>query len=211
MEVAPARLERWLRGFTERHGPAEADTVGDTVGDTIGPAVRLLAPDGTRATVCSAVGAPAPVDLADLVAQACRPRRIALLLARRAAVALGVADGDRLVVSKVDTSYVQGRTAAGGWSQQRFARRRANQARSAASGAADLAASLLLPRMAELSALVTGGDRVAVAAVLADARLAPLARLRSERFLDVGEPRLAVLEAALVRARAVLIRVVEPE
>ena len=40
----------------------------------------------------------------------------------------GVAEGDRLVASKVDSYYVQGRTAAGGWSQQRFARRRENQA-----------------------------------------------------------------------------------
>ena len=36
--------------------------------------------------------------------------------------------GATLESSKVDSSYVQGTTKAGGWSQQRYARRRANQA-----------------------------------------------------------------------------------
>jgi hypothetical protein len=110
----------------------------------------------------------------------------------------------------VDSRYVQGRTAAGGWSQQRFARRRENQARAAAGDAADLVARLLLPRAAELAALVAGGDRRAVDAVLADPRLAPVAALRVERFLEVPEPKLAVLEAAVRQARSVRIRLVDP-
>jgi peptide subunit release factor 1 (eRF1) len=57
-----------------------------------------------------------------------------------------VADGGRLTASKVDRQYVQGRTAAGGWSQQRFARRRDNQARAAAADGVDLVVRLLLPR-----------------------------------------------------------------
>ena len=110
-------------------------------------------------------------------------------------------------MSKVDSSYVQGRTAAGGWSQQRFARRRTNQAKAAASGASDLVVRLLLPQAGSLAALVTGGDRRAVEAVLADPRLAPLRPLRSDRFLDVAEPRRAVLEQAVAGARAVRIRI----
>jgi hypothetical protein len=141
------------------------------------------------------------------VAAATQPRRLGLLIARQGAVAVGVADGDRLVSSKVDSSYVQSRTAAGGWSQQRFARRRANQARAAAESAADIAVRLLATESGRLDAVVTGGDRRTVDLILADARLAAVAALRAERFLDVGEPRLATLEQALVRARAVLIRV----
>jgi hypothetical protein len=129
------------------------------------------------------------------------------VLARRASVAVGIAEGERLVSSKVDSSYVQGRTAAGGWSQHRFARRRENQAKAAASAAADIVARLLLPEVDRLDAVVTGGDRRAVDAVLADPRLAPVAALRSERFLDVPEPRQAVLANAVDAARAVRIRV----
>jgi hypothetical protein len=109
----------------------------------------------------------------------------------------------------VESYYVQGRTAAGGWSQQRFARRRANQAQAAAGAAADLAARVLLPAAGSLAALVTGGDRRTVDAVLADRRFAPLAALRAPRLLDVPEPRRAILVEAALRARAVAIRLVD--
>ena len=59
--------------------------------------------------------------------------------------------------------------------------------------------------------MVTGGDRRTVDTILADARLAPVAALRAQRFLTVGEPRLAVLEGAVRQARAVRIRLVEPD
>ena len=143
--------------------------------------------------------------------EALRERRIGLLLARQASVAIGVADGPRLVTSKVQTAYVQSRTAAGGWSQHRYARRRENQAKAAAESAADLAVRLLLPVAAELSTVVTGGDRRTVDAILADRRLAVVAALRSDRFLDVREPRLAVLEKAIASARAVRLLVEDPD
>jgi hypothetical protein len=124
-------------------------------------------------------------------------------------VAVGIAVGAALEVSKVDSRYVQGRTAAGGWSQQRFARRRENQAKAAAGEAADIVARLLLPAVSGLATVVTGGDRRAVEAVLADPRLAPVAALRSARFLTVGEPKHAALEAAVAQARAVRIRLIQ--
>ena len=126
-------------------------------------------------------------------------------------VAVGIANGPALEVSKVDSRYVQGRTAAGGWSQHRFARRRENQARAAAADGADIAVRLLVPAAPGLAAVVTGGDRRAVDTILADARLASVAALRTERFLTVAEPRLAVLESAVRQARAVQIRLVEPD
>jgi hypothetical protein len=200
--VAPDRLARWLAGFAERHGPPEI-IIREY-------AVRLVAPDGATAELQRPPGAPAADDLDGFMAAAEAPRRLGLLLARRGAVAVGIAAGDRLVSSKVDTHYVQGRTAAGGWSQQRFARRRANQAKAAAADGADLTARVLLPEAGALAALVAGGDRRAVDAILADRRLAPLAELRDERLLEVPEPRHAVLVHAVAAARAVRILVREP-
>ena len=204
VDVDPARLPRWLDGFTNRHGPPSAEVDEST------STVRLVAADGASAELSAPPGAPAPTSLDHLVAEAQRPRRLGLLLARQSAVAIGIAEGDRLVVSKVDSSYVQGRTAAGGWSQHRFARRRENQAKAAAGGAADIAVRLLHPEVGSLSAVVTGGDRRAVEAILADPRLAAVQALRAERFLDVPEPRLAVLERAVGPARAIRILVRDP-
>jgi Peptide chain release factor 1 (eRF1) len=156
-------------------------------------------------------GAPVTSGVDDFVSQANESRRIGLLLARQGGVAVGIAVGPELEVSKVDSRYVQGRTAAGGWSQQRFARRRENQAKAAAGDAADIVARLLLPAVPGLAAVVTGGDRRMVEAVLADPRLGPVVALRSARFLTVGEPRYATLEAAVAQARAVRIRLIEPD
>ena len=72
-----------------------------------------------------------------------RDRRVGVLLVRRAGFAVGVFEGATLVASKVDSTYVQGTTKAGGWSQQRYARRRANQASAAFAEAADVAVRVL--------------------------------------------------------------------
>ncbi|MEU7934037.1 acVLRF1 family peptidyl-tRNA hydrolase [Micromonospora echinofusca] len=202
VEVDPARVARWVEGFADRHGPPTATV------EAYG--LLLAAADGATAELHAPPGAPAAPDLPGFVAAAAAPHRIGLLLARKGAVAVGVAAGEKLVVSKVDTRYVQGRTAAGGWSQQRFARRRDNQAKAALGDAADLAVRLLLPEASSLRAVVCGGDRRAVDTVLADRRLAPLAALRAERLLDVPEPRHAVLVGAIAAARAVRILVRDP-
>ncbi|MET7470423.1 acVLRF1 family peptidyl-tRNA hydrolase [Micromonospora sp. NPDC005222] len=199
VEVDPGRVARWVEGFTGRHGPP-VTTVHEY-------GLLLTAPDGATAELHTPPGAGASADVPGFVASAEAARRLGLLLARKGAVALGVADGADLVVSKVDTRYVQGRTAAGGWSQQRFARRRDNQAKAALGDAAELAVRLLVPEAGTLAALVCGGDRRAVDTVLADRRLAPLAALRAPRLLDVPEPRHAVLVAAVAAARAVHILV----
>ncbi|EEP70750.1 hypothetical protein MCAG_01077 [Micromonospora sp. ATCC 39149] len=202
VEVTPARVDRWVDGFADRHGPPTT-TVWEY-------GLLLTAPDGATAELHTPPGAPSAADVPGFVAAARASRRIGLLLARKGAVAVGVAEGEKLVVSKVDSRYVQGRTAAGGWSQQRFARRRDNQAKAALGDAVDLAVRLLLPEAADLAVLVCGGDRRAVDIVLADRRLAPLAALRAERLLDVPEPRHAVLLAAVASARAVHILIRDP-
>ena len=197
VDVAPGRLPRWLENFAARHG-----------GGYTADGLRLVATDGVTAELEPPISA-GPVGTLDELLAA-RPGRLGLLLARKGAVAVGIADGDELTVSKVDTHYVQGRTAAGGWSQQRFARRRDNQAKAAAADGAAIVGRVLLPEVRTLAALVCGGDRSAVDAILAVAALAPVADLRAERLLDVPEPRHAVLVAAVAQARAVRILIREP-
>jgi hypothetical protein len=202
VDVDPVRLVRWIDGFASRHGQFTAAAVPS--------GVVLTAADGASADLQAPPGAQVTTDLDAFVAEATAPRRLGLLLARKGAVAVGVFSGPDLVVSKIDRHYVQGRTAAGGWSQQRFARRRDNQAKAAASDGADIVHRLLLPEVRSLAALVTGGDRSAVDAILADRALAPVAVLRAERLLDVPEPRHAVLLTAIAQARAILVLVRDP-
>jgi hypothetical protein len=198
VDVAPERLERWLANFENRHGAYREE------------GLTLIAEDGASAAFGTPAGVPEMGTLAELIVQAHAPKRLGLLLARKGAVAVGVAQGAELVASKVDTHYVQGRTAAGGWSQQRFARRRVNQAKAAAADGAGIVGRLLLPEVRTLAALVTGGDRMAIDAILAAPQLAPVAALRAERVLDVPEPRHAVLVSAVAGARAVPVLVKEP-
>jgi hypothetical protein len=196
VEVDPERLGRWLDGFVERHGDVDARPLPD--------GLQIVAADGETAECHLLVGAAS--DAAGLVAEALRPRRLGLLLVRRGGFGVGIAQGRDLVASKVGSRYVQSRTAAGGWSQQRFARRRENQARAAAGETADVVLRLLAAEAKTLDAVVTGGDRRLVDEVLADPRLAGLGELRAERFLDVPDPKLAVLKTAVAAARTVRIR-----
>jgi hypothetical protein len=187
--VGVERLERWLAGFAERHGATTT---------TAGPdRVALVGADGARAWV----DVPFPPLTGDLIEHVTRARRVGVLLVRRGGHAAGLFDGATLVASKVGSGYVQGTTKAGGWSQQRYARRRANQAEAAFAGAADAAVRVL--GGVELDALVAGGDRDAVKAVLADRRLAHLAPTRP--WLQVKDPRLRVLAATPEQFRAVRI------
>lgn len=195
MEVAPERLERWLANFTVRHGEL-----------TWTSPQRAVGADGAVAEI----EVPFPPLTGPLVAHCATPRRIALLLVRLGGHAVGVALGPTLVVSKVGSRHVQGRSAAGGWSQQRFARRREGQGAVALQAAADTAVTFLLPELDRLDALVLGGDRGAVSTVLADRRLVALRPLATARLLDVAEPRLVILQQAVAQARALQIKVLEP-
>lgn len=196
--VPPERLERWLAGFTERHGAVETTTGPDRV--------LLRAADGATAE-CEV---PFPPLTGDLVQHALRPRRVGVLLVRLGGYAAGVFEGSTLVASKVGSRQVHGRSAAGGQSQQRFARRRVGQVRAALGAAADNVVRVLLPEVGRLDAVVLGGDRTAVDEVLMDRRLAGLLPLVTGRLLDVPDPRLKVLLTTPELFRAVRIRLVEP-
>jgi hypothetical protein len=134
---------------------------------------------------------------------------LAVLLVRRGGYAVGLAERAAGVpaytASKVGTRHVQSRTAAGGWSQQRFARRRGNQADELVRAVADHAARLLLSPLP--AGLVVGGDKALVRDVLADPRLALLGDLPRRELYDLPDPRRSVLEDALRRGRAVRVTV----
>ncbi len=196
VSVAPERLARWLGGFAERHGGSSAEIGAEVVG--------LTGADGDRAWVEVPFPPLAGGTLDDLVAHAECERRVGVLLVRRGGWSAGVFDGGRLVASKTGSSYVQGTTKAGGQSQQRFARRRANQAAAAFARAADDAAGVLAG--AELAALYAGGDREAVATVLADRRLSHLRPTGA--WLEVKDPKQRVLAATPQQFRTVRISLV---
>jgi hypothetical protein len=125
-----------------------------------------------------------------------RDRLVAVLLVRMGGYVAGVLDGERVVASKVGTRFVKGRHKKGGSSSNRFRRRREEQERELVDAAAEEAARVLGPWRGRVEAAALGGDRSAVARVLESrADLAWLGELALERFFDVPDPRLRVLEA----------------
>ena len=185
------RVERWFANFADRHGALQLQ-VGDG-------ALVATAEDGSLACASLPFGR-AYDDLADVgpfAEQVRAPIRWGILLVRKGGFAVAAVDGTRVTGSKVGQRHVQGRTKAGGQSQQRFARRRDNQARQAYEAAAEHAHRVLVTEVGRLEALVCGGDRGAVEQVLADPRLARLGAVRVEPWLAVPDPRRAVLEQAV--------------
>ncbi|HET9895960.1 MAG TPA: acVLRF1 family peptidyl-tRNA hydrolase [Streptosporangiaceae bacterium] len=207
--MAPGRFAGWIESFGKRHGPVSAVQSDDSA--------TFTAADG--ATVICQVPFPPlhasddaePAQLAKLVAaHATADRTVGVFLVRLGGYAAGVFSGPgaALVASKVGSRLVHGRSAAGGQSQQRFARRRENQARQAVGAAADTAAAVFGPY--RLDALVLGGDRRAFAPIRDDVRLAPYFEVAVPAFLTVPDPRLAVLKDTPRLFRAIRITLTEP-
>jgi hypothetical protein len=204
VSVVPERLAGWLDRFAAAHGALESTVDTSTV--------RVVAADGTVAELAVPFPPlrPDPTDpYGGIVGHALAERRVGVLLVRLGGYAAGVFAGSRLVASKVGSRQVHGRSAAGGQSQQRFARRREGQVRVALAAAADTAAAVLLPAVSTLDAVVLGGDRRAADEVLADPRLAALRALAVQARLDVPDPRLKVLQATPELFRAVRIRITD--
>lgn len=200
VSVPGERWERWVAGFAERHGELSWQRLDD--------AVQVTASDGTSALVLiptwlnvrppgQSVGSVRPTDgpsrrtdaVADgvqqIVAALVAPRRVAVVLARRAGYLLAVVDGGAVQASKVSSRHVQGRTAAGGWSQQRYARRRENQTAALLDAVIVSVQKLILPAL-PVNLLATGGDAALIAQLLADPRLARLAAVPAGPGLAVG-------------------------
>jgi hypothetical protein len=150
-----------------------------------------------------------PAEVVSFREAAGRPLRWGVLLVRKGGFAVAAGLDGTPVVSKVGQRHVQGRTKAGGQSQQRFARRRDNQARQAYEAAAEHTHRILVTEFGGVDALVCGGDRSAVDAVLADPRLAGPAGRRTHLWLAVPDPRRSVLDQAVADARSVSIAISE--
>jgi len=212
VRVPAARVVRWFENFGARHGEASCSVeAGRLVAVAVDGAVaRAALPLGRGYD-----GAPDPTSFAEAVAA---PVTWGLLLVRKGGFAVAVVRGTEVVSSKVGRRHVQGKTKAGGQSQQRFARRRDNQARQAYEAAAEHAVRILTGTGADagagtaprLTALVCGGDRSAVDAVLADARLARLRDLRVDPWLPVPDPRAAELAQAVQDGSSASVEIDEP-
>jgi hypothetical protein len=198
VEVAPDRLARWVTTFAERHGTvtAEPGRLTITFRAADGAVAQCHPPFPPMAAPAGGTWPEDPAALAGLIAaHAAVDRTVGVFLVRLGGFAAGVFTGSppRLVSSKVGTRLVHGRSAAGGTSQHRFARRRENQATAAVAAAVDTAVKVLVPYAGRLDAVVLGGERKAMSGARADPRLRPVMKHAVDRFLTVPDPRLAVL------------------
>jgi VLRF1 release factor-like protein len=189
--VPAGRVARWVANFQERHGPT-ALAVADG-------ALTGAAEDGSTfaARLPFDAGYDGPADVAVFTDAVVPPAEWGVLLVRKGGFAIARLAGPAVGDSKTGQRHVQGRTKAGGQSQQRFARRRDNQARQAYEAAADHAARILAGLRGPV---VVGGDRTAVDEVLADPRLRHLTT--AGPWLAVPDPRRSVLEQAVADASA---------
>ncbi len=234
LEVPAERFARWCDGFARRHdgvvaaafeGAGEAQILELRAGD--GAAASCHVPFGPIDSSATTPESP-PLDVIDssatapdaargldaavgaLATHALTDRTVGVILVRRGGYATGLFSGTRLLDHKVGARYVQGKTKAGGWSQQRYARRREGQAREAYAAAAEAATKVLLPIVDTLDAVVAGGDAAAIAVLRGEIRLAALWAKERGPFLTVGDPRLEDLKRCAESFRAVRIRLVEP-
>jgi hypothetical protein len=194
--VPVARWERWVENFGAGHGGATLSVADGALCGRAADGSHFVArlPFGESYAGDPEAGA--------FAGSAVAPGEWGVLLVRKGGFAVARMRGTDLVEHKVGQRHVQGRTKAGGQSQQRFARRRDNQARQAYEAAADHAARIL----GDVPMASTGGDHAAVDAVLADQRLAGLVVV--EPWLPVPDPRRAVLDAAIADTQAIRVDVV---
>jgi hypothetical protein len=140
-------------------------------------------------------GAYETVELGPLFEALAEDHVVAALLVRLGGFAVGVFEGERLVVSKIGSRFVKGRHKKGGSSSNRFRRRREEQARALVEAAAGTANQVLEPHKARIEFAALGGDRRAVEETLAaEPRLAWLSERALPRFFTTRDPRFRELE-----------------
>jgi hypothetical protein len=209
VRVAPERLGGWVERFAASHG----DVTCSLDRETSPSSCLLTAADGSWARLTGWADADLTPDRSGWLVPA--PPALLVVLVRRGGYAVAVASsaGD-VLASKVGTRHVQSRTAAGGWSQQRYARRRANQADALVEAVAAHAVRVLGEGeevTGRVGGLVLGGDRTLSHEVIDAVASGPLSRLRGiprTELPDLADPRRAVLDDAVRRARAVQVEVV---
>jgi Actinobacteria/chloroflexi VLRF1 release factor len=190
VEVGIDRLAGWVTRFGGRNsGLLDMTATPDRI--------LLRAGDGTTADIAvpfgaMSIGSREPLE--SLITHLRSLGAVGIIAVRAGAHSVGIARAGVVVASKTDRPYVQGRTAAGGWSQQRYARRRGNQLTASLDDAASAAARVLLPATGSLDALILGGDITALRTVLDDPRLVALKALPVREFRDIPEPRRSVID-----------------
>lgn len=196
------RIPGWVERYEARHPGTDWTYAADRVVGT--------SPDGSS---CSFEVPFAPlVDRSPggLAAHLARDRVIGVVLVRKGGFAVARLVGADVVESKVGQRHVQGRSKAGGWSQQRFARRRDQQAQAAYDAASGHVHRILVPHAGRLDLLVAGGDRSAVDAVFGFRALSPLLGVPQRWLPGLPDPRRQVLDAAVTSARSVQIEITDP-
>ncbi|SDP40558.1 hypothetical protein SAMN04515671_4080 [Nakamurella panacisegetis] len=202
VEISAGRVVGWVNRFAGRNEGvqdllAHPDRLEITAGD--GTVARIEVPFGPMS-----IGNREPVEA--LVDHLAGIGLLGLVLVRGGAHSIGTARDSVVLSSSTDRAYLQGRTAAGGWSQQRYARRRGNQLTASLADAAQTAERVLLPLADRFGGLVLAGDAAALKRVMAEPALKPLTRLPSRTFGDIPEPRRAVLDE--VAQRSLVVRIV---
>jgi hypothetical protein len=124
---------------------------------------------------------------------------IGLVLVHLGTYAVGVCQGEKLVSSKVGTGLVHGRHRKGGSSQQRFQRRRENQARDFLVRVCGHAREHLKPYEKSLDYILYGGPRQTVLLLRKECPFLQTFEDRTLPVMDVPALRQKVLEAAVSR------------
>ncbi|MBG0741601.1 hypothetical protein IV500_19775 [Paeniglutamicibacter antarcticus] len=216
--VSADRLPGWAERFAAAHGAVRCDQDDD--------GLRLTAADGSTALLQSPwppAGRPGrgATELERLASLAAQSRTVAVVLIRSAGYALGLCRDGAVLVSKSGSGFSQSRSGVGGSSQQRAARRRENRADAMLERVAEQAQLLFGPRppapgtgadvtnIGTAEYLVLGGDRALTSLWLAEPRAGFLTRLPQLRFLDVPDPKPAVLKTAARDVQAIRIRVTD--
>ncbi|CAN7394908.1 acVLRF1 family peptidyl-tRNA hydrolase [Arthrobacter sp. LjRoot14] len=203
--VSGERLPGWVERFAASHGPlVEEELDGGLQLSAADGAVALLQPpwpaDGRPGR-----GGDGVARMASLAAQS---RTLGLVLVRRGGYSVAAVRDGAALASKTGTRHIQSRTAAGGGSQQRFARRRSNQADALVEAVAGHADRIFAEHRIEY--LAPGGDRALAEQVLAEPALKRYAALSRLPFLDVPDPRASVVKQAAAAACSVRILVTDP-
>lgn len=204
--VSAARISGWLSRFESAHGTtAQKPDTG---------LVRLTAADGATVELNS----PWPVDHTaqltfDELKESASQRKIILsVLIRKSSYAVSLSAGADVKAHKIGTRHIHSRTAAGGWSQKRYARRRENQSAEIIEAVARHVAELHDGESTAYGAhyLLLGGDKLLAAHVVEHDILRTLPPLPTLAFASVKEANRASLDAALAQATSIRARIWDP-
>ncbi|PRZ43562.1 hypothetical protein CLV47_102250 [Antricoccus suffuscus] len=209
VEVPFGRLAGWLRRFVTRNGDIVSLEYAEHT--LIATTSRGGSAQVTGAWDALAVADPGPGHgIEDIVTACAPPHHAAVILVRRGGFSLGLVDMDGAELdvraSKTGSTYVQGRTAAGGQSQQRFARRRANQADKLVKSA-ETAAQRVFSDVGPLDLLITGGDRPLIDDLLGRPALSWSRSVEHTAHVPVPTPKRRILDDAVTAATSLRIQV----